>query len=405
MKGTIGLILVAVIVSLVSLGIITYTFTNSATSIATTAKEVEILKAVDQMEAVKRGLPYLFNYSFSQAIYQLSKNGGFEFSNWEDFGVPSESDGPYWRVYEKTYIPSDYDFYQTAEKLTKRFSEKYFDELEKDVSISFAKEPELNLKSSEDQWHNQWRYQWCTLTIKNGILEHKGSFFRIEDKVNLPLSVDCSMLGLLKMAKGKSVDSDWLKELIDKAITSFPSSVSVGDMCEQDVNPEKWLRENYGDVNEKLKQNISKEVSFLKDLVYGSIEVEVLKTAVKYDSSYTYESSEPNYSECGCKEWGEPVETDYRGESDEDCNSYCEGRGYDNGYLADDGNCTCRNCKIVHNKLKGVVYHYNYKGAVSARINITSYRKHFVYDGQLEIKQPTSIIYVNTSNDYSYRPF
>jgi len=242
MKAEIGIILVAVIVSLISLGIITFSFSSSALSIATTAREIEIIRAVDMLEAVKRGLPYAFNYSFSQALYKLSQNGGFTTSGWSTIGVPSESDGPYWRVYDAVYLPRDHNFLEAAKTLLTSFSNEYFHELEKEVEVTVVG-PEVKLNPSGDKE--------CILIATNGFLDYRGSFFALEDKINLSMKVDCSMLKLLEKAKEIFVDSDGIKSEIENALSNAKTE-------------------------DDLKNALSKKIK----LDYGSIEIQPLKVAL-----------------------------------------------------------------------------------------------------------------------------
>jgi len=242
MKGIIGIVLLAVIVSLISLGILTFSFSNSALSIATTAKEVEIIKAVDMLEAAKRGLPYAFNYSFSQAVYQLSKNGGFTTSGWNSIGVPSESDGPYWRTYDTVYLSQDHNFLAVAKALLIGFSKEYFQDLEKETGITVV-DPEIKIEPSTAEE--------CLFTAINGFLDYRGSFFALEDKVNLSIKVDCSMLKLLEKAKEMFVDSDEIKSEIESALPNAKTE-------------------------EDLKNALSKKIQF----DYGSIEIQPLKVAL-----------------------------------------------------------------------------------------------------------------------------
>jgi hypothetical protein len=66
------------------------------------AKETEIIHAVNQLEAVKIGLPYALEYSFYQAVYDVSKSGGY-YSISAD--IPTYNSLPVWRKYDKTYEP------------------------------------------------------------------------------------------------------------------------------------------------------------------------------------------------------------------------------------------------------------------------------------------------------------
>jgi hypothetical protein len=66
------------------------------------AQETEVIRAVNKLEMVKIGLPYALEYSFQQAVYDVSKNGGYFFIQ---PGVPTYNSLPTWRKYDKTYQP------------------------------------------------------------------------------------------------------------------------------------------------------------------------------------------------------------------------------------------------------------------------------------------------------------
>jgi len=66
------------------------------------SQEVEILRAINKLEMVKIGLPYALEYSFQQAFYDVSKNGGY-YSIPAD--IPTYNNLPVWRKYDKTYQP------------------------------------------------------------------------------------------------------------------------------------------------------------------------------------------------------------------------------------------------------------------------------------------------------------
>jgi hypothetical protein len=70
------------------------------------AKETEVIHAVNQLEAVKIGLPYALEYSFYQAVYDVSKSGGY-------YSIPADTPTynslPVWRKYDKTYEPGYLD--------------------------------------------------------------------------------------------------------------------------------------------------------------------------------------------------------------------------------------------------------------------------------------------------------
>jgi hypothetical protein len=66
-------------------------------------QDVEILRAINKLEMVKIGLPYALEYSFHQAVYDVSKNGGYFFIQ---PGVPTYNGLPVWRNYTNINEPS-----------------------------------------------------------------------------------------------------------------------------------------------------------------------------------------------------------------------------------------------------------------------------------------------------------
>jgi len=83
------------------------------------AQEVEILRSINKLEMVKIGLPYALEYSFQQAVYDVSKNGGYFFIQ---PGVPTYNGLPIWRNYSNINEPS---YIEEIKKSTLSYLNKY----------------------------------------------------------------------------------------------------------------------------------------------------------------------------------------------------------------------------------------------------------------------------------------
>jgi hypothetical protein len=104
MKG-IGPVAIALVVAffLVGLvGLIGHTMFGATVERSISAQETEVIRAINKLEIVKIGLPYALEYSFQQAFYDVSKNGGY-YSILVD--IPTYNNLPVWRKYDKTYQP------------------------------------------------------------------------------------------------------------------------------------------------------------------------------------------------------------------------------------------------------------------------------------------------------------
>jgi hypothetical protein len=105
MKGIgplIAIAAVAVAALLVAEGVYFNVFIGQSVDKEELAKELEVIKAVNKVEAVKRGLPYALYYSFSQAAYKVLKTGGY--SSLEN--VETVGSIPVWKNKDETSYPN-----------------------------------------------------------------------------------------------------------------------------------------------------------------------------------------------------------------------------------------------------------------------------------------------------------
>lgn len=81
MKGVIEIALIAAAVLILIEGFFLNVLIGKQITLKQVAKEIEVVKAVNKMESVKRGLPYSLYYSFKEA---LNRGGYSSFSQVQD---------------------------------------------------------------------------------------------------------------------------------------------------------------------------------------------------------------------------------------------------------------------------------------------------------------------------------
>jgi|YelNatPaOPRAMG01_1025707.scaffolds.fasta_scaffold23605_6 hypothetical protein len=83
MKGIIEIVLIAIVAIIVMEGFFLNVLIGKQVTLKQTAKEIEIIKSVNKIESVKKGLPYSLYYSFQEAL----KVGGYDsFSQVKNMG-------------------------------------------------------------------------------------------------------------------------------------------------------------------------------------------------------------------------------------------------------------------------------------------------------------------------------
>jgi len=392
MKGEIGLLLVAIVTSLILGGMMFNVFSISSNELSITAKEKELLTSIDQLEMIKQGIPYMMNYSFYQAAYEVGKKGGYLDAN-EDLTGRSLDDAPCWRIYDSKYFPRKYLDY-LAEKMKASINE-YPSKLEILPIYSYVS---VSLFYSGNELRKAE-----LIANASQLLTYKGAYFVLHDKPNITQNLDLSFFKLFKLGKENFLDKDPVRSAISEAIVKIPQkckSSKVGDVCEQNINPDGWLKSECPNVEKNLKENIENNLKNLDSTTsFADLMIKVNKTVVKHTSSYTYESEEENYDSCGCKSWGDWVNTAEKGSSDEACLSYCQEHGYQDGKLNETGYCECRNCDVPYTLYHGVEYHYRYKGAAKIKVNISTKKEFPIKEKKLILE-----FCVISSNDYDYHP-
>jgi len=102
--AVLAIALIGMLVAVVVEGVILVNFVFRIELSIRAAREAEIVKKINEVEFVKRGLDKTLIYSFHQASYFIGSRGGYS-----NFGsVPSYNCIPYWRVYDSTNYPTDF---------------------------------------------------------------------------------------------------------------------------------------------------------------------------------------------------------------------------------------------------------------------------------------------------------
>ena len=106
-KGSIvPIIVVAMVGAVVLVAIAVNTLIVDSKALNSSGKEIEVIETIDSMEFLKLSLRNSVGKSVNKATYDtLSKGGYYVFQ--EPLNVRNCE--PYWRVYEKNFIPSDND--------------------------------------------------------------------------------------------------------------------------------------------------------------------------------------------------------------------------------------------------------------------------------------------------------
>jgi hypothetical protein len=99
--GPILIALVAMAAILVAEGIFLNIFLGLRVAKEEAARELNVIKAINIVEAIKRGLPNALYYSFSQGAYEVLKTGGYRSTE----GLQMIDSIPVWKSGTETYFP------------------------------------------------------------------------------------------------------------------------------------------------------------------------------------------------------------------------------------------------------------------------------------------------------------
>lgn len=138
MKG-VGPVSVAIVVLVVTIfwGFFLVNAVSRIEAFKRVAQETEIIKAINNVEIVKRELPLALAYSINQASYSISSNGGY--SSLDE--VESLFCIPYWRTYDKVIFP---EYQNNFANLTLKIFNEYGISLTGNVIIPAYNRAEIN---------------------------------------------------------------------------------------------------------------------------------------------------------------------------------------------------------------------------------------------------------------------
>jgi len=371
MKGIlIGTFLLIAILTLVISGVFFVVLSNQHINTKISLKSSEILKSVEVVEAVKRGLDVAYNYSFFQAAYEIGKMGGYE-------GEESRKE---WRVYEATYFP--FFYIENIRKKTENYIHEYLKSLEETASEFKFSQPSVRLFYPDEEGKAKMIVSFSDL------FTYFKDFFTIYENSTRVIYLPVEYFKLYDTGYRLYIEEDGIRKVIEEAEEKMDLDCRIirfDEICEQEKRDrEEVLNERCPNANEKFKEMILLEVETPKsNEVNIYISLEEIKTKHKSSESYEGLSESPD---CGCKR-SIPV---------------CEEED-------EEGNCTrwTTVCVEHYKKYYNLVYTYEYFGAVKARVNIATKSYYPVYDpeeGDTRLRNLTLKFDVISSNDYEWRP-
>ena len=284
MKGIapIAVALVAVVALLVIGGFMANTLMYRIESMTFTLKDIYVVSAINRFETIKIGLPYAANYSFCQALYEVSKEGGV-------INPEKSYDGiAIWKDDSDVYIP-DYQSNITFD--TKNIFEEYLSSIE-DLSHSPYR---VYMQEDDDKVFLDFN--------SSGLIEYSSPvvLLRLKQKPNISVTFDTQLKKMYKLGRD-FVNSNQVTKAVEDTLNELDSkckSISIGDICEKDVNPEGKLNEVCPKIDENLKNSLINKLSSLnQDDGSLSLIVDGDKSSVSHSSTYTYSSSESS-DQCG----------------------------------------------------------------------------------------------------------
>ena len=200
-KGALPAIAIAAIVMVaITLiwGIIIHWAIGEHESIVRSVREREIIKLINDMEWNKRVMPQVLEYSFYQSSYSLASKGGYFNPN----EVPSYNCIPYWRIYDRTYIPDSIE-----ENLNKTFI-AYMNE--------YANALRLGLPRYDVQYQEDGDNVVVSITSSEN-LEMERGIAKVEDESDFTGKFNVNIFKLFE--KGKNfVDEDKISSAVQNSL-------------------------------------------------------------------------------------------------------------------------------------------------------------------------------------------
>lgn len=174
-----------------------------------TAREIEIISQLNNMEFLKQSLRQALVYSFYQSSYDVAKVGGLSPGQYNEVKI--------WRNYETTYQPN---YIKDLNDTTFEIFKEYVTALKDSIEI-----PDYILTSVK-------KIDDTTVEVNassTGKLKLKGRFYEINDNPNVTDKIKIKTIKLFEIGKENFVDKDSIKETVEDAITSigFKSSCSL----------------------------------------------------------------------------------------------------------------------------------------------------------------------------------
>jgi hypothetical protein len=317
-----------------------------------TAKETEIINAINKMEFLKRNLINALDYSFYQAVYSSARKGGYVSLKEKTFNCI-----PYWREYEKTNYPR---FKKNVQKLLLRIFNLYASRLADEINVPTFENIEIKEKTFEikkcegtpvacedfyikNECENQKGCEWAVSPIgmpplckgepwpcevfsydecseqkgcypiekhKEGIeikVSAKGkisfitSFFKILEKAEIVIKFFGDFFQVYEVGKNNFIDYDKIKDAIISAINNLPErckKIEINESCEL-PDARQIHSENCEDWKNILENNIRNNIFEIErtDEISVKIDIEDIKTSYSGNCDY---SSEPSLT-CGIK--------------------------------------------------------------------------------------------------------
>ncbi|MCS7232328.1 MAG: hypothetical protein RMJ67_09355, partial [Elusimicrobiota bacterium] len=213
MKGQIiGLIIVIVSVFLFMGGLWGNLISQSSASASISAKEVQILRTIEQIEGVKIGIPYMMNYSLLQSFYEYGKRGGWNETDYKNaVGRDlSQEEYPIWRNYSnRIFLP----YFDKVINYTRNKTQDYINEYLKvlDEKYKFImKIKNISLNRTPP-----------TLQLQTNI-SFNGEFFKIKENISYTLPINPMFFEMYEKSKEIFLDGDRVFEKIDEANRTMP---------------------------------------------------------------------------------------------------------------------------------------------------------------------------------------
>ncbi len=407
--GPIALLLLGLFGTLV-IGGIAFVSLYSRTVVTKRAMfEINIINAINKFELSRTGLSKALEYSFYEASYLTSPMGGYY-----KLGSSVDSYGciPYWRDYDSEKYPGfDYTGRLMLEAL-----KVYVEEINNEVDI-----PEYEYSEVEILDDSLIRVE----ASSGEKLSLKRDRATVEiDALETALTTNIGEM--YKTAKENFIENDIIQEKIQEAIgeAAVPKSISVGDICENELDPESILGANSGNWESDIEDEIERKINELSNELTNDdveVDIELLEVSVSYEPECSHVAVVEDEPSC-CKEtYSVDCGGGYTLESECVSINYCNPYfvtlpTYDvyNGCYCDnethdpvDQVELCEGCEEYYRYLQDVTCTYNYYASAWVLFEIKDTSNQFYPvmgdDKDVEFKPIILKFYVLSGNDYDHK--